>query len=89
MSKKLNEIGEMDKSYIIYPATFSALVFKVIKYWGHFHAVSLTSRRVKYICKFIFAASFKERKKIILKSLNSKVYKYYLVIFLRIFFESF
>ena len=67
----------MDRSYIIYPAIFSFLVFKVIQYWGHFRAVSLTSGRVKYICKFIFVASFKGRKKIILKLLNSKVYKYF------------
>ena len=76
----------MDKSYIIY-IIFSALVFKVIQYCGQFNAVSLTGGRLKYICKFIFAASFKGRKKKLILSL--KVYKYYLVMFSRIFFDSF
>ena len=76
----------MDKSYTIY-IMFSALVFKVFQYSGQFNAVSLTNGRLKYICKFIFAASFTGRKKKLI--LNLKIYKYYLVMFWRIFFDSF
>ena len=75
----------MDKSYTIY-IIFSALVFKVFQYSGQFNAVSLTNGRLKYICKFIFAASFMGRKKKLI--LNLKIYKYYLVMFWRIFFAS-
>ena len=71
----------MDKSYTIY-IIFSALVFKAFQYSGQFNAVSLTNGRLKY-----FTASFTGRKKKLI--LNLKIYKYYLVMFWRIFFDSF